>query len=63
MLYTFSHASDEPGTLINAPERGAVVDDIPQPVVYLLQSDVPVMESIAEEGLLRLQPQRPFCYG
>ena len=59
MVDTFSHSSDEPVPLIDSPQQGAVVDDIPHPVVYLLESDVLVMESIAEEGLLCLQPERP----
>lgn len=52
MVDSFSHASDEPVPLIDPPQQGAVVNDIPHPVVYLLESDVLVMESIAEEGLL-----------
>jgi hypothetical protein len=56
-IWAFSDASDEQGPLIDLPEQGVVVDDIPDPVIDFFEPDVLVTQSIAEERLCVVEPE------
>jgi hypothetical protein len=50
-------AGDQCGPFVDPAEQGAVVDNVPEAVRNLLETDVLVTERIAEEGLRGVEPE------